>query len=686
MNFGKAVVKVRYMILIVSLVLLIPAWIGFQGTRVNYDMLVYLPDEIETMQGQKILEEEFGTAAISMLVVKDMSMKDVSALKAEVEKVPHVNNVLWYDSIMDISVPMEILPKELYDTFVSGDATLMAVTFDTTTSSDETMDAIAAIRTIVGEKGYLQGVNAVVTDTKDLTEEQEVIYVVLAVALALVISMFAMDSWVIPFYFLASIGIAIIYNMGTNIFLGEISYVTKAVAAVLQLGVTMDYSIFLWHSYNEQKQIHEGSAQDAMAEAINMTLRSVIGSSVTTIAGFAALCFMSFTFGLDVGIVMMKGVAFGVIACVTVLPSMILVSDRFVSKTMHRSVLPNFKQLPDFVAKHYRAVLVIFCLLWIPAIWGYTHTEQYYNLDTSLPRTLPSIVASEKLDEDFNMNNTMIVLSDADMDVKTSQKMIREIKEVPGVEKVIGLDAFLGAGIPRDMLPSALTEKLTSDEYQLMLIMSEYKPATDEINAQLETLDTILDTYDEKAMLIGDAACLKDLITISDHDFNIVNWVSIGMIFVIILVVFGSVSLPVLLVLTIEFAIFVNMAIPYYTGTALPFIASIIIGTVQLGSTVDYAILMTSRYLTERKTRTKEAAVRIAHSTSIPSILVSGFTFFAATCGVGLYSSIDVVSALCILMARGALISTATVILVLPAVLLLFDGVIIKTTRGFSSK
>ena len=684
MNFGKVVVKCRYAILILAIALLIPSAIGFKKTRVNYDMLVYLPEEIETMKGQKILEEDFGTGAICMLVVEDMENKDVSALKKQIENVPHVNNVLWYDSVMDISVPMEILPKKIYNAFVKDNATMMAITFDTTTSADETMDAVESIRGLLNEKCWLQGTSAVITDTKNLTEREEIIYVAIAVALALAVSMLVMDSWIVPVFFLLSIGAAILYNMGTNIFIGEISYVTKAVAAVLQLGVTMDYSIFLWHSYCENKGKYPGDEKTAMADAINRTLQSVIGSSITTIAGFAALCFMSFTFGKDVGIVMMKGVLFGVIACVTLLPSMLLLFDKKIVRTIHKPLLPRFEKLPGFVAKHYRAVLIAFLLIWIPAIYGYMHTDVYYNLDKSLPRDLPSLVASDKLAETFDMNNTMMVLMDSHLETKDVQDMIREMDDVPGVTEVIGLDAFAGAGVPREMLPKELTGKLTTDRYSLLLLMSEYKPATDEINAQIDTLSGILKSYDPNAMLIGDAACIKDLITISNHDFKVVNWVSIGMIFVIILFVFGSVSLPVLLVFVIEFAIFINMAVPYYTGTPLPFIASIIIGTIQLGSTVDYAILMTSRYKTERASgKTKEEAIRIAHGTSIPSILVSGLTFFAATFGVGLYSNIDIVSSLCTLMARGALISTATVILVLPAVLRLSDGVIIRTSRGF---
>ncbi len=685
-HFGKAVVSSRFVILIAAVLLLIPSIIGIRGTRINYDMLVYLPDTIETMQGQDILVNEFGTGAISMLIVEGKEDKEIVRLKEQVEAVDHVKDVIWYDSFADISIPKELLPQKLLDVFVRGDATLLAVTYDTSTSADETMEAVTAIRELLDDHSFLQGTNAAVTDTKILCEEEEPVYVGLAVLLALIITGLAMDTFAAPVLFLLSIGCAILYNMGTNVFLGEISYVTKAVAAVLQLGVTMDYSIFLWHSFEENME-HTADCKEAMASAIQATLQSVVGSSITTIAGFAALCFMSFTFGLDVGVVMMKGVAFGVISCVTILPSMILVFLPLVLKTRHRPLVPKLAFLPGWVAKHYRAVLVLFVLIWIPAVIGYFRTDVYYDLDKSLPTSLPSVEARAKLQDTFDMSNTMMILADADLSPKAASDLCEELRDVDGVKGVMGIDAFLGAGIPRDMLPEELSGKLQAGGWQLLLLTSCYQAATDEMDAQISAINSILDRRDPKAMLIGDAACIKDLIVISDHDFNVVNWVSIGMIFVIILVVFRSLSLPFLLVLTIEFAIFINMAVPYYTGTPLPFVASIIIGTVQLGSTVDYAILMTSRYQTERAAgKGRDEAVRIAHSTSIPSILVSGLTFFAATFGVGIYSNIDIVSSLCTLMARGALISMAVVITVLPALLMLFDPLIVRTGIGFLPK
>ncbi len=685
-HFGKAVVSSRFVILIAAVLLLIPSIIGIRGTRINYDMLVYLPDTIETMQGQDILVNEFGTGAISMLIVEGKEDKEIVRLKEQVEAVDHVKDVIWYDSFADISIPKELLPQKLLDVFVRGDATLLAVTYDTSTSADETMEAVTAIRELLDDHSFLQGTNAAVTDTKILCEEEEPVYVGLAVLLALIITGLAMDTFAAPVLFLLSIGCAILYNMGTNVFLGEISYVTKAVAAVLQLGVTMDYSIFLWHSFEENME-HTADCKEAMASAIQATLQSVVGSSITTIAGFAALCFMSFTFGLDVGVVMMKGVAFGVISCVTILPSMILVFLPLVLKTRHRPLVPKLAFLPGWVAKHYKAVLVLFVLIWIPAVIGYFRTDVYYDLDKSLPTSLPSVEARAKLQDTFDMSNTMMILADADLSPKAASDLCEELRDVDGVKGVMGIDAFLGAGIPRDMLPEELSGKLQAGGWQLLLLTSCYQAATDEMDAQISAINSILDRRDPKAMLIGDAACIKDLIVISDHDFNVVNWVSIGMIFVIILVVFRSLSLPFLLVLTIEFAIFINMAVPYYTGTPLPFVASIIIGTVQLGSTVDYAILMTSRYQTERAAgKGRDEAVRIAHSTSIPSILVSGLTFFAATFGVGIYSNIDIVSSLCTLMARGALISMAVVITVLPALLMLFDPLIVRTGIGFLPK
>ena len=685
-SFGSAVVRVRHLILILAFVLLIPAGWGYFHTRVNYDILTYLPESIETIQGQNILMDEFGTGAVTMLIIEDKSDKDIVALRQEIEKVEHVKKALWYDSFADITIPKEMLPEKVRDAFLRDHATLMAITYDSSTSSDETMDAVTEIRKLLDSGCYLQGMSAVITDTKDLAESEEPVYVAIAVALASIILALSMDTFLAPVFFLLSIGIAIIYNLGSNYFFGEVSYITKALAAVLQLGVTMDYSIFLWHSFKENERLHE-EPKEAMAVAINETLKSVVGSSVTTIAGFAALCFMTFRFGLDVGLVMMKGVALGVICCVTVLPSMILMFEKPIEKTRHKPLLPSFNKIPAFVQKHNKAIFVLFLLAWIPAIYGYTHYEIYYDIIQTLPKDLPSMVANQKMEDTFSMNNTLMILADADLDAKSGDEMAKEIKDVTGVKSVISVDSFLGEGIPREILPEEATDVLYGGGYQLILVASEYVTATDEMNAQIDTLNEIIHRYDDRAMLIGDAPCTKDLITISNHDFTVVNWASIGIIAAIIMIVFMSLSLPVLLVLVIECAIFINMGLAFYTGTSLPFIASIVIGTIQLGSTVDYAILMTSRYQVERASgKDKNEAVLIAHKTSIQSIFVSAMSFFASTFGVGLYSGISVISSLCMLMARGALISMATVVLALPAVLLLFDPVIIRTSRGFVPK
>ena len=683
-NFGKAVVKARFVILAVAIVLLIPSYWGYTHTRINYDMLTYLPKTLDTMKGQDILEDEFGTGAITMVIVDGKSEKTVAELKKKIEQVPHVNNVLWYDSFADLSVPMELLPDKLRDAFNKGDATLMAVTFDTTTSDDYTLDGVKKIRSILDKQCYVQGVSAVLEDTKEMAEKEEPIYVGLAVLLATIVTALSMDTFLAPVLFLVSIGMAIIYNLGSNVFMGQISYVTKALAAVLQLGVTMDYSIFLWHSFKENEGKNPGDSKAAMAKAINATLQSVIGSSVTTIAGFAALCFMEFSFGLDIGIVMMKGVALGVVSCVTILPSLILLFEKAIDKTHHKPLMPSLKKLPGFVQKHYKGILVAFAVMWIPAAYGQAHTSVYYNLAKTLPKSLPSIQAETKMKDDFDMSSTMMILADQTLSSKTTSQMCTDLENVKGVKSVIGVDAFLGGGIPREMIPDDVYKKLNSDNWKLILLNSEYSTGSDEVNAQVTTLNKVIDKYDRKALLIGDAPCTKDLITIANHDFNVVNWASIAIIFVIIAFVFKSLSLPFLLVVLIEGAIFINMAIPYYTGTSLPFIASIVIGTIQLGSTVDYAILMTSRYQTERFSgKSKKDAILIAHKTSITSILCSGFTFFAATFGVGLYSNISMISSMCTLLARGALISTFLVITVLPAILMAFDPVIVRTSRGF---
>ena len=681
---GKKIVKFRVPILILSIILLIPAVWGYVNTRINYDVLTYLPEDIETMQGQEIMTNDFGIGAFSMLMVDGMEDKDIVKLKEKVEKVDGVANVLWYDSLADISVPQSMLPSKLYDEYNTEDGTMMAVFFKDGTSSDETMKAVTEIRKVTGKECFLSGMSAIVEDTKELAEKETPLYVLIAVALSALVLAITMESIFVPVLFLLSIGIAIVYNLGTNVFFGEISYITKALAAVLQLGVTMDYSIFLMHSYQEQQVRYNGDKERAMAHAISQTFSSVIGSSVTTVAGFIALCFMSFTLGKDIGIVMAKGVIFGVLVCVTVLPSMILCCDKLIEKTKHKPLLPDIGRISDKVTKRYVIYVVAFVILLFPAIYGNNHTGVYYNLDESLPKDLPSVIANTKLKEDYNMNTTHMILVDSSVAGSDVKKMSQEIEKVDGVKWVLGLDNLVGSGVPADMLPESVTGMLKNDKYQLLMVNSTYKVATDKVNKQIEEIDKILDKYDEGAMLVGEAPLTKDLINITDTDFKRVSAVSIGIVFVIILLLFKSITIPVILVGVIEFAIFVNMGIPFYTGTKLPFVASIVIGTIQLGATVDYAILMTTRYQRERSRGAgKFDAITTAHKFSAQSIIVSALSFFAATIGVGLYSNIDMISSLCILMARGALISMVVVVLILPSLFMVFDKIIIKTSKGF---
>ena len=681
---GKKIVKFRVPILILSIILLIPAVWGYVNTRINYDVLTYLPEDIETMQGQEIMTNDFGIGAFSMLMVDGMEDKEIVKLKEKVEKVDGVENVLWYDSLADISVPQSVLPSKLYDEYNTEDGTMMAVFFKDGTSSDETMKAITEIRKITGEQCFLSGMSAIVEDTKELAEKETPLYVLIAVALSALVLAITMESIFVPVLFLLSIGIAIVYNLGTNVFFGEISYITKALAAVLQLGVTMDYSIFLMHSYQEQQVRYNGDKERAMAHAISQTFSSVIGSSVTTVAGFIALCFMSFTLGKDIGIVMAKGVIFGVLVCVTVLPSMILCCDKLIEKTKHKPLLPDIGRISDKVTKRYVIYVVAFVILLFPAIYGNNHTGVYYNLDESLPKNLPSVIANTKLKEDYNMNTTHMILVDSSVAGSDVKKMSQEIEKVDGVKWVLGLDNLVGSGVPADMLPESVTGMLKNDKYQLLMVNSTYKVATDKVNKQIEQIDKIMDKYDKGAMLVGEGPLTKDLINITDTDFKRVSAVSIGIVFVIILLLFKSITIPVILVGVIEFAIFVNMGIPFYTGTKLPFVASIVIGTIQLGATVDYAILMTTRYQRERiRGAGKFDAITTAHKFSAQSIIVSALSFFAATIGVGLYSNIDMISSLCILMARGALISMVVVVLILPSLFMVFDKIIVKTSKGF---
>ena len=688
MRFSKAVVKHRILILIVVLVLMIPSVLGMAGTRINYDMLDYLPEDMETVIGQNELLEDFGKGAFSFIIVEDMPAKDVAALKEKIEQVDHVETVLWYDSIADLSIPMELLPDKIYNEFNTENATMMAVFFDTSTSSDITMDAIREIRQIAGKQCFVSGMSALVTDLKDLCEKEEPIYVGIAVLLACVAMLVFLDSWLVPFVFLASIGMMILLNLGTNYFMGEISYITKALSAVLQLAVTMDYSIFLWHSYNEQRTRCDDN-KAAMAVAIKETLASVVGSSITTVAGFIALCFMSFTMGRDLGIVMAKGVLLGVLGCVTVLPALILVFDKPLQKTKHKSLIPNMGGFAKGVVRIFPVFVVIFALLIPPAYYGYSKTndEVYYDMGQCLPEDMEYVIANSKLSEDFDIASTHMLLVDANLPAKSVRSMMKEMEQVDGVKYVLGLESVIGSRIPEEILPESITSILKSDKWELLLINSEYKVASDAVNDQISDLNTILKKYDESGMLIGEAPCMKDMIETTSHDFQVVNAISILAIFIIIALVEKSLSLPFILISVIEVAIFINLGLPHYLGQSLPFIAPICISTIQLGATVDYAILMTTRYKAERiRGNGKKDAVWTALSTSIPSIIVSGMGLFAATFGVAIYSDIDIIGSMCMLMARGAIVSMLAVIFILPALLLLCDKIICATTWGMRKK
>lgn len=686
-KFGRGVVKLRVPILIVSVLLLIPSIFGFLSTRINYDILSYLPSDIETMKGQDIMLDEFGKGGFSLVMLDGMEDKDVEKVKEKIEKVDHVCDVLWYDTLADVSLPKEVLPDDIYDFFNTDNSTMMAVFFDEATSADGSLEAVKEIRSIAGEQCFVSGMSSVVEDIKDLTMQEAPMYVVIAVILTSIILALTMDSFLIPLFFMLSVGMAIVYNMGTNFIQGEISFITEALAAVLQLAVTIDYSIFLWHSYKEEKEKHPGDKKEAMAVAIGKTITSVVSSSITTVAGFLALCFMSYELGMDMGIVMAKGVVIGVICCITVLPSMILVFDKALEKTMHKDLVPSLEKPSKFIIKHHAAFIVLFIVVLIPAVYGQINTNVYYNLTDTLPKDLNSVIANTKLDEEYNMATTHMLLVDADMQPKEVNSMLDEMGKVDGVSFSMSLDTLIGPSIPREIVPDSVTKILKSDKWQLMLVGSEYKVASDEENAQIDELSKILKSYDKDGMLIGEAAATKDLIDITDHDFKVVNIVSIAAIFIIILIALRSVSLPIILVAVIEFAITVNMGVPCFTNTTIPFIASVVIGTIQLGATVDYAILMTTRYKTERNAgKDKHEAVTIALTTSMKSIMVSALGFFASTFGVGVYSSVDMISQLCTLMSRGAIISMITVICILPSMLMLFDKVIINTTMGMKKK
>ncbi len=683
-KFSEAIVKARHAILIIGILLLIPAAIGYFSTRVNYDLLYYLPDGIDTMKGQDILMDQFNSGAFGIVMVDKMSDADVSKLKGKMEKVEHVSKVLWYDSFADMGMPKSMIPSDMYDAFNKGTSTIMLVIFDDTSSGDGTMKAIKEVRKVTRNQCMISGISAIVTDTKDLSEHETPIYVFIAVILSIIILSLLMDSFLIPVFFLLSIGMAIVYNLGSNIVLGEISYITKALAAVLQLGVTMDYSIFLWHSYEEQLELNNGDNKKAMARAIQATISSVVGSSITTVAGFIALCFMSFTLGLDLGIVMAKGVILGVIACVTVLPSFILVFDKAIRKTKHRQILPDFKKIPAFITKHYIAFFVLFLVLLVPAIYGQSNAKVYYDLSLSLPDTLESVKAQNKISKDYQLGSANIILLDTGIPAKDVKSLLNEVKDTKGVQMALGLESVLDGSIPDSYLPEAVTKELKSDKNEMLLFMSEYKTGSDEANEQCNEVEKIIKKYDSNGMLVGEAACTRDLIKITNKDFATVSFVSIFLIFIIVALVFKSISLPVILVAVIEFAIFINMGIPYYTGAVLPFIASIVIGTIQLGATVDYAILMTNRYRRERASgKEKKLAAKDALTATMKSVIVSACTFFGATFGVGVYSSIDMISSLCLLMARGAIVSMFCVICILPAMYILFDKLIVKGSYKF---
>ena len=688
-KFGKTVVKFRIPILILSFLLLIPAGISYINTRINYDILSYLPGDIDTMKGQDILLNDFGTGAFSLCVVEDMSEKQVVDLENEIKGVEHVKDVIWYDTLADISIPMDVLPSEIKDAFNNEDknATLMIVTFDTSMSADETLDAIEQLRTLTKQQCFMSGMSAVVTDIRKICNSEAIAYVILAAGLSAVVLALTMDSFLVPVFFLLSIGMAIIYNLGTNFVSGEISFITQALAAVLQLAVTMDYSIFLWHSYQENQERFPGDKKRAMAHAISNTVSSVVASSVTTVAGFVAMCFMTFTLGLDLGIVMAKGVVLGVLCCVTVLPAMSLTFDGALEKTRHRALIPKFDKMGTFATRKFPIFLVLFVVILIPAVYGYRNTNVYYDLAGTLPADLESVQANNKLEEDFNMGATHIILASSDLSHKDASNMIDEINDLDGVAVALGKDAILGPAVPQEMLPADVKDMLDNGKLQMIYVMSEYKTASDEVNAQCDAIKEIIKRYDPTAMLIGEAPCTEDLITITDKDFKTVSAVSIILVFLIIAISLKSISIPVILVAVIEFGIFINMGIPHYTGSVLPFIASIVIGTIQLGATVDYAILTTNKYKRARNSGAgKQEAIETAMHSCLPSVFVSALSFFAATFGVGVYSSIDMISSLCILLARGAIISFFVVAFILPAMFMVFDRVIIKTSMGFTVK
>ena len=681
---GKWIARHRILILIVGIALLIPSAIGYFNTRTNFDLLTYLPESLETVRGQNIIIDEYGMGAFSMIIVENKDLKDTAKLERDIEAVPHVKDVLWYDDIADLSLPVQMVPKALREKFFRGDATMLLALLENSTSSDESIEAIDSIRAIVDEDCYVSGMTAILNDLRDLTNEELPVYVTIAVLLCLAAMLLLTDSFFVPVLFLADIGFAVIYNMGSNIFFGEISYITKAVAAVLQLGVTTDYSIFLLDSYREQQQLYPDDRNEAMGRAIANTFKSVIGSSITTVAGFIALCFMTFTLGIDMGIVMAKGVLLGVISCVTLLPALVLFFDPVIIKTQHRPLLSGIEKLSDFITKHYRIWLVVFAVLLVPAVWGNRHVGVYYDMSGSLPDELPSKIAQVKVEDTFDSSTMHMILMDRTIPAKEKKQMFDEIGQVDGVTWCLGLNSLVDPSIPDRMIPKKVKNMLQSGAYELAFVSTSYYTGSDEVNAQIEKINEIIDRYDTGAMLIGEAPLTHDLVDITDVDFRNVNTASILIIFVIIALVFRSLSLPVILELTIEFAIMVNMAIPYYTDTKISFVTSIVLGTVQLGSTVDYAILMTSRYQKERQCGlAKKDAVQAAHRACIASIITSGCAFFAATFGVAVYSDIDIIQSICMMLSRGAIISMFTVIFILPGMFMIFDPLICRTSFDF---
>ena len=681
---GKWIAKHKVLVLLIGLLLVIPSVIGIAKTRVNYDLLSYLPDTLETVKGQDILVDEFGMGAFSMVIVENMDMKDVQKLKEDFSQVEHVKDVLWYDDVADITLPVEMIPEKYRKVFINGDATMMLVLFDNTTSSDDSMEALTQLRKVANKQCFLSGMTGVVTDIKNIAMQELPIYVVIAAVLSLVVLELTSGSFVVPFLFLLSIGLAILYNLGSNIILGETSYITQALTAVLQLGVTMDYSIFLLNSYEENKKRFPGEKDRAMGHAIANTFKSVAGSSVTTVAGFLALCVMTFALGRDLGIVMAKGVVIGVICCVTVLPALVLFFDKPIEKTQHKLLLSNMDKPSAFITKHYKAWTLVFLVLLFPAIYGNNHTQIYYNIAQSLPSTLDCNIANEELENTFAVGNIHMIMLDKNMDSKAKQNMLNEIDDVDGVKWSLGMNSLIGPTVPESMIPEDLKKIFKGDEYELAFVCSEYGSATDEVNAQIAAIDKIVKKYDDSAMVIGEAPLMKDLQDTTDADLVRVNVISIGAIFLIIMIIFKSISLPIILVAVIEFAIFVNMAIPYYQGISLPFVASIVIGAIQLGATVDYAILMTTRYQRERQHgKDKKEAISIAHKTSMPSIISSGLSFFAATFGVSCYSQVEMIGSICTLLARGAIISMVVVLFILPAMFMIFDKLICVTSIGF---